>query len=381
MKYNLHHGNNIEVLRQYPDNYFHSCPTDPPYGLRFMGRKWDYQVPSIAEWEAIYRVLRPGAFVIAFGGTRTYHRLVCNIEDAGFEIRDMMAWIYGSGFPKSHNITDELGTALKPAIEPIVLARKPLDGTVQENYDRWKTGVLNIEACRIPGEPWTFGSQTKLNGGNYGTNRPSDGHVHATNVTGGERGRWPANIQHDGSDEVLAVFPNSKGQQGDVKGTEPRNTGDENTVAYGKFNRVGFRKRREDDGSTARFFYCSKASRADRNEGCESMDKKSMLWSSGTKNLGSFQSENTDRSSQNNWPTVKPTNLMRYYVRLITPPKGIVLDPFMGSGSTGKACAYEFAEEFVGIDRESDALPIAKARIEYALRNRDGQINIFETKQ
>lgn len=380
MKYNLHHGNNIEVLSQYPENYFHSCPTDPPYGLKFMGKKWDAGVPTVKEWEAIYRVLRPGAFVIAFGGTRTYHRMACNVEDAGFEIRDMMAWLYGSGFPKSHNITDELGTALKPAIEPIVLARKPLDGTVQENYDRWRTGVLNIGACRIPGEPWTFGSQANIKGGNYG-HRSTDlftrGEPYAKNVTGGERGRWPANIQHDGSDEVLAVFPNSKGQQGDVKGTEPSNTGDEGTVAYGKFNRVGFRKRREDEGSAARFFYCGKASRADRNEGCESFEKKPMIWSSGTKNPGSFQAEGTDRSSENFWPTVKPTNLMRYYVRLITPPNGIALDPFMGSGSTGKACAYEYTSWFTGIDREAEALVIAKARIEYAIRNRSQQINIF----
>lgn len=354
-----------------------------------MGKKWDYAVPSVAEWESVLRVLKPGAFLVAFGGTRTYHRLVCNVEDAGFEIRDMMGWLYGSGFPKSHNITEELGTALKPAIEPIVLARKPLDGTVQENYDRWGTGVLNIEACRIPGEPWTFGSQANIKGGNYG-HRSTDlftrGEPYAKNVTGGERGRWPANIMHDGSDEVLAVFPNSKGQQGDVKGTEPSNTGDEGTVAYGKFNRVGFRKRREDEGSAARFFYCGKASRTDRNEGCEELGAKAMAYGNQAQAQAQVKRGNLDHKGnsgmntvkmvENHWPTVKPTNLMRYYLRLVTPKGGLFLDPYMGSGSTLKAGMYEFMRG-VGIDKEAEALPIAEARAEYALQNRDGQMNIF----
>lgn len=206
----LHHGKQEDILKDYPENHFDSCPTDPPYGLKFMGQKWDYQVPTVKEWESVYRVLKPGAFLLAFGGTRTYHRLTCNIEDAGFEIRDMMGWLYGSGFPKSHNITDELGTALKPAIEPICLARKPLEGTVQENYNRWGTGVLNIEGCRIPSDEiitnHARGSESAISKGRYGNSKAQETHQ----TKGQESGRWPANIQHDGSEEVMGVFPKTK---------------------------------------------------------------------------------------------------------------------------------------------------------------------------
>lgn len=366
-EYKLHHGRQEDILKDYPENHFHSCVTDPPYGLKFMGKKWDYSVPSVKEWESVLRVIRPGAFVIAFGGTRTYHRLVCNVEDAGFEIRDMMGWLYGSGFPKSHNITDELGTALKPAIEPICLARKPLEGTVQENYDRWGTGVLNIEDCRIPGETWTFGTQSDIKRGNYGTNRPSNGHIYAKNVTGGERGRWPANIQHDGSDEVMGVFPEQK--SGAMKKPyEYTNTGNSLGAPAGATRQI----HEASEGSAARFFYCGKASRADRNEGCEHMDKKPFIW---TASSNPAQYDRT-APSENFWPTVKPTNLMRYYLRLVTPKGGLFLDPYMGSGSTLKAGMHEFLNG-VGIDKEVEALPIAEARIQHAIRNRSGQMDIF----
>jgi DNA modification methylase len=365
--YKLHTGRQEDILKDYPENHFHSCVTDPPYGLKFMGKKWDYSVPGVKEWESVLRVMRPGAFLIAFGGTRTYHRLVCNVEDAGFEIRDMMAWIYGSGFPKSHNITDELGTALKPAIEPIVLARKPIDGTVQENYDRWRTGVLNIEACRIH---LNGDYKSKPNGRPSQTGLDDRYNPELANIQD-DRGRWPANIQHDGSDEVLAVFPMQK--SGAMKKPyEYTNTGNSLGAPVGATRQI----HEASEGSAARFFYCGKASRADRNEGCESFDKKAMNWSSGTQNPGSFQAEGTDRSSENFWPTVKPTNLMRYYLRLVTPKGGLFLDPYMGSGSTLKAGMHEFLNG-VGIDKEIEALPIAEARIQHALRNRDGQMGIF----
>jgi len=377
----LHHGKQEDILKDYPENHFDSCPTDPPYGLKFMGKKWDYQVPTVKEWESVYRVLKPGAFLLAFGGTRTYHRLACNIEDAGFEIRDMMGWLYGSGFPKSHNITDELGTALKPAIEPICLARKPLEGTVQENYDRWGTGVLNIEGCRIPGEPWTFGAQSDIKGGNYGTNRPSNGKIYAKNVTGGDRGRWPANIQHDGSEEVMGVFPMQK--SGSMqKSYEYTNNGNSLGKPSGSTKQI----HESSEGSAGRFFYCGKTSVADREEGCDQIDKTAVAYGNQAQAQAQVKRGNLDHKGNsgmntvkmrgNYWPTVKPTNLMRYYIRLITPSKGIILDPYMGSGSTIKAAMYEFIDA-VGIDREAEALPIAEARIQYALRNRDGQINIF----
>lgn len=255
----------------------------------------------------------------------------------------------------------------------------PLDGTVEETFLKWGTGVLHIERTRVPGEPWKFGTQTDIKGGNYGTNRPENGNVFAKNVIGGEDGRWPANILHDGSPEVLSLFPMSKGQAADVKGHEPSNSAD-GTRAFNKMNRVASRPARKDSGSAARFFhefahdeedmefihhfFCGKTSRTDRNEGVEG-PRKPLIWSSGTKNPGSFQSENTDRSSQNNHPTVKPTPLMRHLVRLVTPVGGKCIDPTCGSGSTGKACVMEDIE-FTGIDLEAQWIAIADQRMTYA---------------
>jgi DNA modification methylase len=374
-EYTLHHGRQEDILKDYPENHFHSCVTDPPYGLKFMGKKWDYSVPGVAEWESVLRVMRPGAFLIAFGGTRTYHRLVCNVEDAGFEIRDMMAWLYGSGFPKSHNITDELGTALKPAIEPIVLARKPIDGTVQENYDRWGTGVLNIEACRIQlngdyksrpnGRPSQTGLDDRYN--SELANQQDD------------RGRWPANIQHDGSDEVMGVFPEQK--SGAMKKPyEYTNTGNSLGAPAGATRQI----HEASEGSAARFFYCGKTSVADREDGCDQIDKIAMAYGNqaqaqvkrGNLDHKGDSGMNTVKMRGNHWPTVKPTNLMRYYLRLVTPKGGLFLDPYMGSGSTLKAGMHEFLNG-VGIDKEVEALPIAEARIQHAIRNRSGQMDIF----
>lgn len=325
------------------DNSVDGCVSDPPYSLGFMGKAWDkhktpldFQLWFQDKAQHVYRVLKPSA-----------------IEDAGFEIRDCIGWLYGSGFPKSHNGAWG-GTALKP----IIVARKPIEGTLKDNFEKWGTGGMDIDAGRIAGEPWKWGTQTDISGGGFGTKRPSDGYYHAKNVVGGENGRWPANIVHDGSEEVLEVFPFSKGQQGDVRGTEKSKPGD------------------DDQGSAARFFYCAKASREDRNEGLEDFSKKPLLWSSGTKNPGSFQAEGTDRSSQNNHPTVKPTDLMRWLVRLFVPKNGICLDPFNGSGSTGKACMYENLK-YIGVEMEFD-LEISKARLDFAITNRSNQIGIFE---
>lgn len=342
------------------DNSVDGCVSDPPYSLGFMGKAWDkhktpldFQLWFQDKAQHVYRVLKPGAYFVCFGGTRTFHRMTSAIEDAGFEIRDCIGWLYGSGFPKSHNGAWG-GTALKP----IIVARKPIEGTLKDNFEKWGTGGMDIDAGRIAGEPWKWGTQTDISGGGFGTKRPSDGYYHAKNVVGGENGRWPANIVHDGSEEVLEVFPFSKGQQGDVRGTEKSKPGD------------------DDQGSAARFFYCAKASREDRNEGLEDFSKKPLLWSSGTKNPGSFQAEGTDRSSQNNHPTVKPTDLMRWLVRLFVPKNGICLDPFNGSGSTGKACMYENLK-YIGVEMEFD-LEISKARLDFAITNRSNQIGIFE---
>lgn len=259
-----------------------------------------------------------------------------------------------SGFPKSHNLREHgVGTALKPGYEPIGMFRKPLDGTVEENFNKWGTGVLHIEKCRVPGEPWKFGSQANIKNGNFATGGLGGNGIIAENVIGGENGRWPANVMHDGSPEVLSLFPESKGQMADVKGTEPSlPTGTANT--YSKMNRIGSRPKRDDSGSAARFFhqfqhdeedldfrrfiYEGKTSRSDRNEGVR---------------------------GKSTHPTVKPTALMQHLVRLVTPEGGECLDPCTGSGSTGKACVLEHIN-FTGIDLEQQWIDIAHQRMIWA---------------
>lgn len=287
----LINGDCLEVLRTMQDNSVDAVVTDPPYGLSLMGKRWDYDVPATEVWAECLRVLKPGGHLLAFAGTRTQHRMAVRIEDAGFQIRDMIAWVYGNGFPKSHNLQGDWqgwGTALKPALEPITVARKPLVGTVAENVLAHGTGVINVDGCRVgPGEYVPGGGNGKANNGGMfgghetkGTRAIVEPHI---------QGRWPANLIHDGDSAADML------------------------------------------GVAARFFYCAKASKADRGDG-------------------------------NVHPTVKPTDLMRYLCRLVTPPGGIVLDPFIGSGSTGKAAVLE-GFKFIGIEREAEYLEIARARI------------------
>ncbi|MFK1397323.1 DNA-methyltransferase [Pseudomonas aeruginosa] len=417
LPYRLHLGDCLQVLKTFPDNSFDSVVTDPPYGLTtnkkggtgvasinldspygrsrigtgngaggFMGMKWDSDVPPVEVWAECLRVLKPGGYLLAFAGTRTQHRMALRIEDAGFEIRDMIAWVYGSGFPKSKNLDGDRqgwGTALKPALEPITVARKPLVGTVAANVLAHGTGALNIDACRIP-------TDETLRAGSGGIPCRHDEHVPRTRSgeasaerryieTGGTNfamkpgprggdaaGRWPANLIHDGSEEVVALFPEST--SGAMKsGTQRAAQDGPGSVCYGTYGgNTTSRDIEASSGSAARFFYCAKASRKDRNEGCEHMERKPLHWSSGSQNPGSFQSDGTDKTSQNNHPTVKPTDLMAYLVRLVTPPGGKVLDPFTGSGSTGKAAVRE-GFKFVGIEREPPYLAIAEARIAHEL--------------
>lgn len=369
-EFTLHIGKMEEVLQNFQSNTFHSCVTDSPYALNFMGKQWDASVPSRNQWEQVYRVLVPGAWLLSFGGPRTYHRMVCEIEDAGFEIRDQIFWVFGSGFPKSHNLSDEFegwGTALKPAHEPIVVARKPLIGTVKQNMERYGTGALNIKDCRIEGEPWVFGTQTDIRGGKYGDSRPSDGNVFAVNVVGGQDGRWPANLIHDGSEEVLKYFPSAQRQP--------------SINTYGDYGpRSNFQPRQELDKSAARFFYCAKTSRLDRNEGCEDLpdQRGGMVSNTSGQHLTRREVDYNPTPVKNNHPTVKPTELMRYLCRLVTPKGGLIIDPFCGSGSTGKAAMYEHMR-FVGIDMDQHNIEISDRRIKFALRNRDNQMNMFDT--
>jgi DNA modification methylase len=426
----LHHADCLELLPTLAAESIDSCVVDGPYGIRFMGKAWDgadivkmmkrkkrrTERPRSGKWASkggikkhegaafsagqydlsaegnlafqcfteswareIFRVLKPGGHLVSFSSTRTYHRMTTGIEDAGFEIRDQLAWVFGSGFPKSHNLEGEWegwGTALKPAWEPICLARKPIVGTVAGNVAKHRTGALNIDGCRIEGEKaGGSGSRPlKMSGLNH---RPCHEKEEAPPAFDLSKGRWPANLCHDGSEEVLAAFPDAPGQQAPVKyDSEERKTG----VIYGAMKRgaepsansenagaVGFKMkpgaRRGDEGTAARFFYCAKTSRAERDAGLdEGFEKKALNWSDGTQNPGSFQSEGTDRSARNFHPTVKPTELMRWLVRLVTPKGGKVIDPMMGSGSTGRAAVLE-GFDFVGCEKEAPYMAIARARI------------------
>jgi len=357
------------------DNAVDAVVTDPPYGFAFMGKKWDYDLPPVELWEQALRVLKPGGHLLAFGGARTYHRATCRIEDAGFEIRDCVMWVYGSGFPKSHNLQGEwkgFGTALKPAHEPIVLARKPLIGTVAENVQAWGCGALNVEGCRIGTETIavTKTAFMKMNGQN---GRPwHDGHQDSTSS---HQGRWPANIIHDGSEEVAGMFPvtaastnrprnNSRGVL-KYNGQNARPSHNDGTVATtGDY---------EDSGSAARFFYAAKASRSEREAGLQDLEAKHRRRDDGQPygmNTNTHRPDGSERKpvapSQNHHPTVKPQSLMRYLCRLITPPNGVILDPFFGSGSTGVAAIAE-GFSIIGIEQEAEYVEIARRRCEHAL--------------
>ena len=327
----LIHADCLKAMKEMPDNSVDAVVTDPPYGLSFMGKKWDYDVPSVEIWRECLRVLKHGGHLLSFGGSRTYHRMACAIEDAGFEIRDQIMWVYGSGFPKSFNIGKKAnewegwGTALKPAHEPIVVARKPFVGTVVANVLEHGTGGLNIGACRVGDE--VLGEHTSGNIPNdRGTWGTKEGYVMPQRV-----GRFPANFIHDGSDEVVSLLPEEK----------------------------------------ARFFYCAKASKSERNAGLEAFeDKKSQHNAGGIGRKVSVekrleQGKENAPMMKNIHPTVKPIALMRYLCRLVTPTNGVVLDPFMGSGTTGVgAVAEEF--DFIGIEMDEEYLKIAEARIKHA---------------
>lgn len=352
-KYELHLGDCLEVMKGMPDNCVDSIVTDPPYGLGFMGKEWDHGVPSADVWAECLRVLKPGGHLLAFAGTRTQHRMACNIEDAGFEIRDMIAWVYGSGFPKSHNLKDEWdgwGTALKPSLEPITMARKPFKGTVAANVMAHGVGALNIDECRVG----TEGSRTNSSKPRAERNGFVKGFVDGTETVIRSQGRWPANLIHDGSDEVLPLFPDNAGAVARVRGTEPSEAS--SGAVTGKRERVPgvFHS---DSGSAARFFYCPKASRKDRHEGMTEPGPQ-------FKHGATLRKVENTETIGNNHPTVKPTDLMAYLCRLVTPAGGIVLDPFMGSGSTGKAAMRE-GFHFIGIEMEPEYLRIAERRISW----------------
>ncbi len=388
-------GDNVEVMKTFPDNHFSSIVTDPPYGLKFMGKKWDYEVPSVETWEEALRVLKPGGHLLSFGGTRTYHRMVCNIEDAGFEIMPMCGWLYGSGFPKSQNVgkmVDKIqgnereeyladiaypdsdcwgvpnrnkgskstiwqengkelgqggkvkrskgnspfegfGTALKPAMEPICMARKPIEKglTIAGNCLKWGTGGLNIDECRVGTDE--IKEATQEGGGKFAMwNKDGDnkGFIrHNGNGTSNPQGRFPANLIIDDSECVKALFPDTKqGKASDYNWESSPNASIPAGCAGGTIKSgVHF----GDSGSAARFFYCAKPSKL-------------------------------EKAKYNKHPTVKPISLMKYLIRLVTPPGGILLDNFSGSGSTLVAVIEE-GFEYVGIDEDPESCKTANQRI------------------
>ena len=295
----------------------------------FMGKEWDGGDIAFRKetWELAMKLLKPGGHLLAFSASRNYHRMAVAIEDAGFEIRDQLMWIYGSGFPKSHNLGDGWGTALKPAHEPIVMARKFIEGTNKNNKEKHGTGGINIDGCRIP---LNGDYKSKANG------RPSltglgDNYDSEKANTPDTIGRFPANVMHDGSEEVLSGFPEANSARIGNPNNPKRGGNSEPLWGMSDGRETHYYR---DSGSAARYFYCPKVSKAERGE-------------------------------DNTHPTVKPQELMKYLCRLVTPKGGTVLDPFMGSGSTGMAAKDE-GFEFIGIEREKEYFEIAEARIKAA---------------
>ena len=409
-------GDCLEQMKTLPDNSVDAIVTDPPYGISFMAKKWDYDVPKVEVWREAMRVLKPGGHALIACGTRTQHRMVCNIEDAGFEIRDVVSWIYGQGFPKSLNVSKAIdkaagaerevvgvdhrararanknttsdkmpsydkpreaqaeavitapateaakqwegwGTALKPACEFFTLARKPLsEKTVAANVLKWGTGGINIDGCRVG----TDESLQRVSGGS--DNAVGEWGLKGKHTSPQPQGRFPANLIHDGSQEVMDLFPDTKPSK-----VQPRNQAPREAKSKGAEKaRTGVMGHNDNGGSAARFFYCPKASKKDRDEGLEGFEetsRKQFASSGRTMVHGEWIETNSEPlPRKNTHPTVKPTALMAYLCRLITPPGGTVLDPYMGSGSTGKAAVSE-GFDFIGCELDEEYYKIATARI------------------
>jgi DNA modification methylase len=523
-KVELIHGDCMEAIAKMKDNFIDAIVTDPPYGLSFMGKKWDYDVPSVEIWKECLRILKPGGYLLSFAGTRTQHRMAVNIEDAGFEIRDMIAWVYSTGFPKSLNLNKALqkkctcgnmeaydlhrtkekskhnlrplqetnlpqeittgqaegeilqsgvseqslpiqqpestenvwegqpslerrnnaeknarelsgndlcemskgipengeegwihngtqisdgttpeqiageiggsssyrpqsekqsdrepcsfckqygtqetrrlyeetygiGSALKPALEPITIARKPVsEKTLVDNFIKWGVGGINIDGCRIPlsGDKPRIGNTDESKTNTYGWER---GGIYKSG-TMPESGRFPSNFIHDGSQEVLDLFPQSAGQMGDLRAGIKKNKYN----CYGDFGQTTEMLKRNDSGSAARFFYCAKASKSERNRGCEGLEAIRHADRIIDDGVGGNNPRNrTNTPKQNFHPTVKPIALMEYLVKLVTREGQIVLDPFAGSGTTGIACK-NLNREAILIEREAEYVEIAECR-------------------
>jgi DNA modification methylase len=429
MTYQILLGNNLDILPTLADNSIDSIVTDPPYELGFMGKKWDSSgiAYSVELWQQCLRVLKPGGHLLSFGGTRTYHRVAVAIEDAGFELRDSIAWLYGSGFPKSLDVSKAIdkqagaereaitevisdifgdqevekklanpgstadrlamgnnwqdnpvetkpatpeaqtwqgwGTALKPAFEPVIVARKPLEGTVANNVLKWGTGGLNIDGSRI-------GTTDNLNGGAYAAEgkERNDGWGMQRGEAGEYQqpsGRWPANIILD---PYTAELLDEQSGHSVSRVGKARTTNNDPTVFTSGLNATG--QEHNDSGGASRFFYVAKASKRDRNEGLQELEETTAAdmvdREPDSAGMNSPRAGAGRTSGAKNFhPTVKPTSLMEYLIKLVTPPQGTVLDPFTGSGSTGKAAILQ-GFDFIGIEMTEDYLPIIEGRLKHA---------------
>lgn len=348
-------GDCLEVMRGMKPNSISAIVTDPPYGLSFMNKGWDCAVPGKEYWTECLRVTKPGGFLLAMGGTRTFHRLASAIEDAGYEIRDTLAWIYGSGFPKSHNHfgIDGYGTALKPAYEPIIMAMKKCDGTFKQNAEKWGQAGINVDGCRIEGEVDSFVDHRAVKTNDvYGKYNPSN--------YDGSKGRWPANVIFD--EEAAALLDE---QTGTLKSGQP---GSRKKICDSIYE-LGLRNLTKesgfgDSGGASRFFYCAKASSSERNAGLEGLASKECHRFG--KGLGEGKDPDAPAIDKNNHPTVKPLKLMEYLIKLIMPPKdGLLLDPFAGSGTTIVA-AHRLGMKAIGIEKQPEYAEIARARVKAA---------------
>lgn len=451
--YKLIHDNMLNMGDYIADGTIDCVITDPPYELGFMGKKWDGSgiAFNVDAWTKCFNALKDGGYLLAFGGTRTFHRIACAIEDAGFEIRDTIMYLYGSGFPKSLNIglaVDKLngveskivgsqtkgssplpnnhngtwsdnqkdgtfdikqaqnewqgwGTALKPAYEPIIVARKPMKTSVAENVFKNGVGGINIDECRVGTEVRTQFSGKGTNGNVYFEFKQDNAHFETVS------GRFPANIIHDGSDEVVSGFPETS--SGLMTPEHTRHTDGSPNGIYGKFDvNHPLAETYGDSGNASRFFYTAKASKKDRDEGLDAFEATEghakgngldrVCEFCGTPQLKAELCKCPVKSwiakpKKNTHPTVKPIELMQYLVRLVAPKGATILDCFMGSGSTGKAVMFENRErnanyKFIGIELTDEYLPICEARIEYAINKyeydekieqaKTGQVSLFD---
>ena len=446
MNVRLMRGDCLQVMATLPEASIDACVTDPPYELGFMGKHWDASgiAYSVEMWREVLRVLKPGAHIVAFGGTRTYHRMAVAIEDAGFEIRDCLQWLYASGFPKSLNVSKAIdamngderpvvgtrqaipgvafeqstpyetgrreisitsaasaawegwGTALKPACEPIVLARKPLRGTVASNVLKHGTGALNIDATRISyasDDDKAAAAAAAAAAQRAGHQKAGQG-VYEMGFLDGpgsipgfldsqDMGRWPANVLID--EDVAEMLDEQSGEL--TSGANPTRRGtDKFRDIFGAFAGQAECEpaRGADFGGASRFYFVAKPSREERDYGCRGLTTKTA--GECTDRREGSDGLNNPRAGagrtgggRNFHPTVKPVELMRWLVRLVTPINGTVLDPFLGSGTTGMACRYEL-RSFIGIEREAEYLEIAEKRIAavaplFADSSRDGSGN------